>query len=110
MTYSEVAALAASIGIPSAYYQFEEGTKVAPPFLCFLFPDSADFFADDSNYQKAERCVFELYTDAKDFALEKTVEDALTEAGLTYTHSETHLDSERMHMVTYDFTVVITEE
>ena len=110
MTYKEVAQLAASFGIPSAYYQFEDGTVTAPPFLCFIFPNSTDFYADGENYQKVEKCTFELYTDYKDFTLESTVEDGLKAAGLTYTRSETYIDSERMHLTTYDFDVVITKE
>lgn len=110
MTFKEVATLAASVGIPSAYYQFPNNTGMAPPFLCFIFTGSNDMLADDKNYQRIETCQFELYTDVKDFALEKSVESALTGAGLVWARNEGYIDTEKMHMTTYTFDVVITEE
>lgn len=109
MTFQQVADLAAAVGIPSAYYQFNNNTKQAPPFLCFIFAQSSDAFADDSNYQKIERVQFELYTEQKDFALEATVERVLANAGITWSRNEGFLDSEHMHMTTYQFDAVITE-
>lgn len=110
MTFKEVADMAAAVGIPSAYYQFPNGTKQAPPFLCFIFTGSGDMYADDANYQKIEGCQFELYTDTKDFDLEAQVEAVLAEAGITWSRDEGFLDSEQMHMTTYQFGVVITME
>lgn len=109
MTYQEVADMVAGIGLPYAYYEFPDGTDLAPPFVCYLFPGSDDLAADDSNYQKVRPCRLELYTDTKDFQLEARVESALKAAGLFYTRDEGYLDGERMNMVTYDFTVFITE-
>lgn len=109
MTYQQVADMIAGIGLPYAYYEFPDGTEIAPPFLCFLFPGSNDLAADDSNYQKVRPCRLELYTVIKDFALEARVEGALNAAGLFYTREEGFLDGERMNMVAYDFTVFITE-
>lgn len=110
MTFQQVADLAAAVGIPSAYYQFNDDTQQAPPFLCFIFAQSGDAYADDSNYQKIERVQFELYTEQKDFALEAQVEKVLADAGITWSRDEGFLDSERMHMTTYQFDAVITEE
>ena len=109
MTFQDVASLAAAVGIPSAYYQFNNNTKQAPPFLCFIFAQSDDAYADNSNYQKIERVQFELYTEQKDFALEATVERVLANAGITWSRNEGFLDSEHMHMTTYQFDAVITE-
>lgn len=108
MTYKEVAALAASTRIPTAYYQFNDDTAKAPPYLLFLFPNANDFVADNSNYQKIEHCIFELYTRQKDFAEEATVEGILTAAGLVYTRSESELTNEQLHLTAYEFDVVIT--
>jgi protein-disulfide isomerase-like protein with CxxC motif len=109
MTFQDVADLAAAVGIPSAYYQFNNNTKQAPPFLCFIMAQSDDAYADNSNYQKIERVQFELYTEQKDFALEATVERVLANAGITWSRNEGFLDSEHMHMTTYQFDAVITE-
>lgn len=108
MTYQQVATMVASIGVPYAYYQFPEGTAVAPPFVCFYFEGSDDLYADDKNYQKIRPLTIELYTDNKDFSLEATVEDILSSNGLTYTRNESWIDSEKMNMVAYLTDVIIT--
>jgi hypothetical protein len=110
MTYQEVAALIESIGLPYAYDHFEVGDAVDPPFICFFFSGSADFAADDTNYQKIRPLTLELYTENKDFSLEETVEAALNAAGLVYSRSEVYIDSERMYEVTYTAEIIITEE
>lgn len=110
MTYQDVNTMLASIGIPYAYNQFDNDSPQAPPFICFLYDDSNDLAADDINYAKIRGLSIELYTDNKDFALEKTVEDTLTSYGLVYSRSETYLDSERMFMIVYDTEIVLTEK
>lgn len=109
MTVQEVKTLAESIGLSTAYYEFPSGTQQEPPFLCWFFPNSNDMAADDHNYQRIERCVFELYTPYKDFDLEKTVEAALAGANIYFVRDETYLGSERMYQTNYTFEVVITE-
>lgn len=110
MTYKQVSDMIESIGLPYAYYEFPNGTEIAPPFVCFLFTDSNDLAADNTNYQKIRPLEIELYTDAKDFALENQVETALNQSGLVYSRSETYIDTEQMNMVTYSTEIVITEE
>ena len=85
------------IGIPFAYYQFNENTGQQPPFICFYYPEINDLYADESNYQRITGLTIELYTDNKDFMLEKQVEDALAASYLTYQKSETYIDAERMY-------------
>lgn len=108
MTYQQVATMVASIGVPYAYYQFPEGTAQPTPFVCFYFDNSDDLVADNTNYQRIRPLVIELYTDNKDFALEATVESVLNRAGLVYSRAESWIDSERMNMVSYTTSVVIT--
>lgn len=100
--------MVASIGVPYAYYQFPEGTAQPTPFVCFYFDSSNDLYADDTNYQKIRPLTIELYTDNKDFALEATVEGILSSNGFTFARSESWIDSERMNMVSYTTSVVIT--
>jgi hypothetical protein len=66
-------------------------------------------YADDSNYQKIENLVVELYTDNKDFALEQRLESVLRAAGLTWSRDETYISTERMYEVVYNIVVIITE-
>lgn len=109
MTTQEVAGMVASVGIPTAYYQFPDNTGQEPPFICFYYPGDNDFKADNINYAKINRLIIELYTDTKDFALEAAVEQALTDNELAFTRSETYIDSERMQEVIFETQVVITE-
>lgn len=110
MTYKEVNSMIASIGLPYAYYQFNKKTAQAPPFICFFYANSNDFAADNTNYQRIERLVVELYTDEKDFSIEKTIEDTLNAHELVFTREETPLDDERMYEVIFETDVIITEE
>lgn len=110
MTYKEIAQMIYGIGLPYAYDHFDKENAVDPPFICFFFSGSADFAADDTNYQKIRPLTLELYTDNKDFATEATVEAALNAAGLVYSRSEVWIDSERMYEVTYTAEIIITEE
>lgn len=110
MTTQEVAAMVAEIGIPYAYYQFPDNTGQATPFVCFFYSGDNDFKADDSNYQKIEHLIIELYTDDKDFTLEQTVESVLASHGMVWTRDEEWIESERMLEVVYEMDVVITSE
>lgn len=110
MTYQEVAALLASIGLPTAYDHFEVGNAADPPFICFYFEGSDDLAADNTNFQRIRPLTVELYTDNKDFALEERVEAALNGAGLVYSRSETYIDSERMYEVVFTTDIIISEE
>lgn len=109
MTYTEVATMIGSIGLPYAYYEFPDNTDLAPPFICFLFGADNDFIADNTNYQQIRTLTVELYTDNKDFTLEQTVENTLNTYGLVYSREETYLSGERMYMVTFTTDIVITE-
>ena len=109
MTYKEINTMVSSIGLPYAYYQFGE-TGQAPPFVCFFYSNDNDFKADDSNYQKIEHLIIELYTDNKDFELEATVESTLSQNGIVWTRDEEWIESERMLEVIYEMDVVITDE
>ena len=110
MTYKQIDDILDSIGIPYAYNQFDNDSPQELPFICFLYDDSNDLAADNVNYSKIRQLSIELYTENKDFTLESTVEDTLSENGFVYSRSETYLESERMFMVVYETEIVITEE
>ena len=64
----------------------------------------------NTNYQKVEHLIVELYTKNKDFTLEASLEGVLSSYGLVYTRSEQYIGSERMWEVVYETDVIITEE
>ena len=109
MTFKEVSDMVKSIGLPYAYYEFPDGTDQAPPFVCFFFPESDDFFADNQNYVGIRRLYVELYTDNKDVQQEITVESVLISNNLTYRKVEEYIDSEKMWQITYEMEVIINE-
>ena len=110
MTYKQVGAMVEGIGLPCAYYQFNEKTAQPCPFICWYFTGSDDLLADNTNYQKIRTLAVELYTDVKDFTLEEQVEDALNAAGLAYSREEAWLDTQSMNMVTFTTDILIAKE
>ena len=111
MTRAEIATMIAGIGLPYAYDHFtKDEAPGGPPFICFLYPNAADFFADDGNYQPITYLTLELYTDAPDFEKEAAVEAALTGAGLTWAkNGPAYIELERMYQTTWEVMVLLTE-
>lgn len=107
MTYADVSNMIGAIGLPYAYDHFTDETGRELPFICFIFPETDDFIADNKNYTKIRRLQIELYTENKDFDLEASVESALEAAGLTYNANGGFLNGERMYMQTYNTEVLI---
>lgn len=107
MTLQEVNNMVKSIGLPYAYFQFPEGTRQAPPFICFFYGPSDDLYADNSNYQDISRLNIELYTSTKDFALEKTIEDILKLNGFSYYREENFIETEKIWQIAYEMEVMI---
>ena len=99
-----------SIGFPYAYYHFAEGEAPDPPFVCYLLPGSDNFSADGKVYYRISEARVELYTDQKDLAAERKLEDALDACGIFYEKSETWIDSEKLYEVLYVFEIPIGEE
>ena len=110
MTRKEVATMVASIGLPYAYYKFDEGTGQKPPFVVFFYTGSADLYADQANYQKIDGLSIEFYSAEKDFTTEDAIETLLNQAGLTYYKEQNYIDTEKMWQTAYDMQIVLTEE
>ena len=105
MTHEEVMQMLDETGIPYAYDHFAEGESPDPPFICFLFPGSDNFSADNIVYAAFENLNIELYTDEKDPELETSVEAVLTEHELFWQKSEVWIESEKLYEVLYQMTV-----
>lgn len=109
MTFVEIREMIAGINLPNAYYQFDD-TAQEPPFICFYYSGDNDAKADNTNYQKIENLVIELYTAEKDFVAEASVESALRSAGLVWSRNEVYIDSENLYQVVYETNVLIADE
>lgn len=106
MTYQNFNEIIASFGLPYAYRFFTKETAKPAPFVVFYYDGRDDVFADNLNYAKLENVVIELYTSTKDFALEKRIEDILTENKIAYSKSEIYIDSEKLYEIIYESEVV----
>lgn len=110
MTTAEIYTMIQAVGVPCVYHHFREGTGQEPPFICFYFPGDNDLLADDTNYVQINQLIIELYTDAKEFDLEQTLESVLKQNGFVWTKTETYIESEKMYMETYTMEVLINGE
>lgn len=106
MTYKQIDTMVGLMGLPYAYYQFPE-TDQKPPFICWFLEGIDDVYADNANYQRIVNLTIEFYSDEKDFTNEAAIESQLTLSGLTYTKTETYIDSEKMHQTVYEMEVLI---
>ena len=105
MTHEEVMQMLDETKIPYAYHHFAEGESPDPPFICFLFPGSDNFSADNIVYAAFNNLNIELYTDEKNPELEASVEDVLTAHELFWNKSEVWIESEKLYEVLYQMTV-----
>lgn len=106
MTYKQIDTMVGLMGLPYAYYQFPE-TGQKPPFICWYLDGINDLYGDNINYQRIVNLTIEFYSDEKDFTNEAAIESQLTLSGLTYTKTETYIDSEKMHQTVYEMEVLI---
>lgn len=109
MTYQQINTMIESIGIPSTYYSFPVNQAPNLPYIVFYFPNYNDLGADNINYQIIAQLNIELYSENKDFALEKQVEDVITSNGLFFDKSEDYIEQEEMYEVLYEIEIVINE-
>ncbi len=98
-----ITAILEQIGLPFAYDHFAEGESPAPPFICYLIPNSDNFSADGRVYYKINEIHIELYTDCKDLSAEQKVEVVLDEHDIFYEKTEVWIESENLYEVLYTF-------
>ena len=107
MTREEILEMIEEIGLPYAYYSFEEDTAQPTPFIVFFYGNNDGFFADNSNYADVEVLNVELYTETRDFELEEKVEEILDEYGFSYSKEPAYIGDERMWQIAYEMEVLI---
>jgi len=106
MTYTQIAGLVTSIGIPCAYDHFAEGESPDPPFVVFLLPGTNNFMADGEVYEQVTEVSIELYTDLKMPPLEERVEDILRTHEIPWDKTEVWIEDEKMYEVRYALEVI----
>ena len=105
MTHEEIVEMLEEVGLPLAYDHFAEGESPDPPFICFLFPGSENFSADNVVYAEFQNLNVELYTDEKNPELEERIEAVLNRHELFWNKSEVWIETEKMYEVLYQMTV-----
>ncbi len=105
MTHEEIVEMLEESGLPLAYDHFAEGEFPDPPFICFLFPGSENFSADNVVYAEFQNLNVELYTDEKNPELEDKLEAMLNRHELFWNKSEVWIETEKMYEVLYQMTV-----
>lgn len=108
MTTKQVATMISGIGLPYAYYEFTDDTAKEPPFICFMFTDNNDTFADNENYTDQQTLVVELYTAEKSYDLENAVRSVLNQNGLPFIVNYARIDDEQLYIATFTTEVIIT--
>jgi hypothetical protein len=109
MTTNEVYSALAASGLSVTYYAWKEGAVPDLPYICYFYPETNNFSADDTVYTHVNRLYVELYTKEKDFTTESQVEAVLGDICGFWNKSETYIESESMYQIVYDCEVIINE-
>ncbi|HBC98692.1 MAG TPA: hypothetical protein DC053_03790 [Lachnoclostridium sp.] len=110
MSINDIKQMLDETGIKYNYHHFETEEAIAPPFLVWILPGTQNFMADGITYQGISELDIELYTDKKDFNLEKSIEEVLKRYGLPWNKTEQYIESENMYEVLYEMEVLISGE
>lgn len=109
MTYAEIkniiAAIAAALKCEFAYSCFKTGKRSR--FLIFYYENSDDVYADGENYKGIENLVIEFYSPTKEIDNENTIQTMLKASGLSYSKTSAYINSEALHITTYNLEVMI---
>ena len=84
MTHKEIYTLLKTLNIPVAYNHFNSNKNIQPPFVVYreVAPDT--FKADGITYYRPFNFEIELITETKNVALQKTIEELLTNNNIPY--------------------------
>jgi len=84
MTHQQIYNLLKTLDVPVAYDHFESNKDIAPPFIAYRETSPETFKADDKTFYRPYNFEIELVTEKKEIAIEKDIEDLLTENNIPY--------------------------
>lgn len=103
MEHKGIYDLLKKLDIPVAYDHFDSNKNVNPPFIAYreISPDT--FKADGITYYRPYEFEIELVTEKKDVALEKAIEELLTNNKIPYdVENEVWDEDERIYHNFYE--------
>ena len=109
MTLSDIYTILKATGYPVAYSHFTATTNnpvPTPPYITYLSVYSSNLKADNMVYEKIDNLQIELYTNKKDLAAEKKLEDLLDQNEIAYESIETWIDSEQLFQKIYEVRLI----
>lgn len=86
-------------GLPVAYHSYKKPPPL--PYIVYLLTNTENFGADDRVYARESNYLIELYTEKKDPAVEKLLEDVLDNSNIFWDKTETFIQSEGFFQVAY---------
>ena len=107
MSTEEITAMIESMQIPYAYHHFAEGEAPALPYLIYTYPESIPYAADGGVYVQGSSLQLELYSETRDFPIERRVEHMLDANSLVYRKSEVYIESEQLYEIIYEMEVAV---
>lgn len=99
----ELYSLLSNTGLPVSYRFFKNTPTL--PYIIYLLSSSENFGADDKVYCKAGNYQVELYSEKKDKASEKKLEDIFDSNDIYWDKTETYIKSEGLYQVLYEITM-----
>lgn len=87
--------------VPVAYRVFEE--EQTPPYIIYFRMNDDGVDADDRTYFKVPHIRLELYTLARDIALEARIEALMDTNDIPYECDEVYIESEKLTETIYEF-------
>lgn len=105
MSFSEVEQMIAELGLPYAYWCFDEEEVPAAPYVIFSMPESDNMAADGRVYEKVNKLYIELYVSEKSPHIEAALEELLDAYGLFYNRQEYYIEKDKMFEELYSLEV-----
>lgn len=95
-----------STGTPVVAVRWPKGTTQATPYVCWVLDSTRNSYGDDSVRLVIGGYDFELYTDQRDLALERSIEVALDAAGIAWSKSGAYVESEDLVETIYSMDLI----
>lgn len=105
MTYEEIKQMLLELGLPVAYWNFDDEDVPTAPYIIFTMPESDNVAADGKVYQKVNKLYIELYVNSKSPRIEAQLEELMDAHGLFYNRQEYYIEKDKMFEELYTLEV-----